>query len=218
MLSKFHGQLGPGHPARPWKSCSGSTTQKGLIGPSTSSLPASGLHRQLRAVAGLLPRSQLTSGHRQRDLVDRGPGFGVTTVAGPSSSVPGLGHRCPALAAGGGRAGQRGVPPVFVIHLRDPLLLGGHGCLVLIFGITLGWLAPPRGRLLRVHRTPPGLKPHLLPGTCCPTRFLPAITLLITTIGTWILTMRKHDDHQRWPEDYGAGWPRAKRAAGPAGS
>jgi peptide/nickel transport system permease protein len=59
--------------------------------------------------------------------------------------------------------------------------------LVLIFGITLGWL-PTQGGYY-VSTDTPGLNLTFFQDVLSHA-FLPAITLLITTIGTWILTMR----------------------------
>ena len=78
------------------------------------------------------------------------------------------------------------LPPVFVITSAVPYFWVGM-VLVLIFGITLKWL-PTQGGFYVSTDTPSlsliyfeDVLSHAL---------LPAITLLITTIGTWILTMR----------------------------
>src|SRR5262249_15899103 len=78
------------------------------------------------------------------------------------------------------------MPPVFVItsalpYFWLPLVL------LLIFGITLHWLPPQGG--FTVATDTPGLSPGFL-GDVLSHAVLPAAALLITTIGTWILTMR----------------------------
>ena len=78
------------------------------------------------------------------------------------------------------------LPPVFVITSAIPYFWMGM-VLVLIFGITLGWLPTEGGYY--VSTDSPGLNLTFFQDVLSHAA-LPAIALLITTIGTWILTMR----------------------------
>jgi peptide/nickel transport system permease protein len=78
------------------------------------------------------------------------------------------------------------LPPVFVITSAIPYFWMGM-VLVLIFGITLGWLPTEGGYY--VSTDSPGLNLTYFQDVLSHAA-LPAIALLITTIGTWILTMR----------------------------
>ncbi len=78
------------------------------------------------------------------------------------------------------------LPPVFVITSAVPYFWVGM-VLVLIFGITLHWL-PTQGGFY-VSTDTPSLSLIYFEDVLSHAA-LPAITLLITTIGTWILTMR----------------------------
>jgi len=78
------------------------------------------------------------------------------------------------------------MPPVFVITSAIPYFWVGM-VLVLIFGITLHWLPTQGG--FNVATDTPGLNPAFI-GDVFSHAVLPAAALLITTIGTWILTMR----------------------------
>jgi len=78
------------------------------------------------------------------------------------------------------------MPPVFVITSAIPYFWVGM-VLVLIFGITLHWLPTQGG--FNVATDTPGLTPAYI-GDVLSHAVLPAAALLITTIGTWILTMR----------------------------
>ncbi len=178
MLSKFHGQLGPGT-LHALEVLFGVNTQKGLIaqyfsylhqvftgnfGPSLDFYPAS-----VTSVIG--SAIWWTVG-----LV------GVTTVL---AFVLGTGLGIVSAWRRGGRLDSV-VPPVFVITSAIPYFWVGM-VLVLIFGITLGWL-PTQGGYY-VSTDTPGLNLTFFQDVLSHA-FLPAITLLITTIGTWILTMR----------------------------
>ena len=107
---------------------------------------------------------------------------GVTTVL---AFVLGTGLGIVSAWRRGGRLDSV-VPPVFVITSAIPYFWVGM-VLVLIFGITLGWL-PTQGGYY-VSTDTPGLNLTFFQDVLSHA-FLPAITLLITTIGTWILTMR----------------------------
>ena len=78
------------------------------------------------------------------------------------------------------------MPPVFVITSAVPYFWVGM-VLVLIFGLTLHWL-PSQGGYYVSTDTPSFSAPFL--GDVLSHAVLPAAALLITTIGTWILTMR----------------------------
>jgi peptide/nickel transport system permease protein len=78
------------------------------------------------------------------------------------------------------------MPPVFVITSAIPYFWMGM-VLVLIFGISLHWLPYLGGYY--VSTDSPGLTPGYI-GDVLSHAVLPAAALLITTIGTWILTMR----------------------------
>jgi peptide/nickel transport system permease protein len=78
------------------------------------------------------------------------------------------------------------MPPVFVITSAIPYFWVGM-VLVLIFGLTLHWL-PTQGGYF-VSTDTPSFTPAFF-GDVLSHAVLPAAALLITTIGTWILTMR----------------------------
>jgi len=78
------------------------------------------------------------------------------------------------------------VPPVFVITSAIPYFWIAM-VLVLIFGITLHWFPTEGGYYVTTDS--PGLNFTFFQDVINHA-FLPAISLLITTIGTWILTMR----------------------------
>ena len=79
------------------------------------------------------------------------------------------------------------LPPVFVIASAVPYFWVGM-VLVLVFGINLHWLPYVDGYYVATDS--PGAEPDVHPRTCSTHALLPALSLLITTIGTWILTMR----------------------------
>src|SRR4029077_5088884 len=79
-----------------------------------------------------------------------------------------------------------GVPPVFVIASAVPYFWVAM-VLVLIFGISLHWLPYIGG--YNGSSDAPSLSPSYF-GDVLSHALLPAAALLITTIGTWILTMR----------------------------
>ena len=78
------------------------------------------------------------------------------------------------------------LPPVFVITSAIPYFWMGM-VLVLIFGITLHWLPYVGG--YNVSTDTPSVSLSYI-GDILQHAILPAAALLITTIGTWILTMR----------------------------
>jgi len=79
------------------------------------------------------------------------------------------------------------VPPVFVITSAIPYFWVGM-MFILLFGIKLQWL--PYTFAFDPTLTP-GLNPAFI-GNVLDHAVLPALALLLTTIGTWILTMRNN--------------------------
>src|SRR6202035_2328715 len=77
------------------------------------------------------------------------------------------------------------MPPIFVIMTVIPYFWIGL-ILILIFGVKLHWL--PYFFTYNITLTPGFNLPFI--GNVLEHAILPAFTLLITTIGTWILTMR----------------------------
>jgi peptide/nickel transport system permease protein len=76
-------------------------------------------------------------------------------------------------------------PPVFVITSAIPYFWIGL-MLILVFAVQLQWLPPAFG--FDVTLTPSFSLPFI--GNVLEHALLPAVALLVTTIGTWILTMR----------------------------
>jgi peptide/nickel transport system permease protein len=107
---------------------------------------------------------------------------GVTTIL---AFVLGTGLGVVSAWRRGGRLDSI-VPPVFVITSAVPYFWVGM-VLVLIFGITLKWF-PTQGGFY-VTTDSPGLNLIFFEDVFNHA-VLPAFSLLITTIGTWILTMR----------------------------
>jgi len=178
MVAKFHGQLGPGalnalevlfgvnsHQSLPAQYVSYlHDIATGNLGVSLEFYPAS-----VTSVIGSAIWWTL-------GLV------GVTTVL---AFVLGTGLGIVSAWRRGGRLDSI-LPPVFVITSAVPYFWVGM-VLVLIFGITLGWL-PSQGGFY-VSTDTPSLSLVYFEDVLSHAA-LPAITLLITTIGTWILTMR----------------------------
>ena len=79
------------------------------------------------------------------------------------------------------------LPPVFVITSAIPFFWIGM-MLILVFAVRLGWLPTAFGYDPTVT---PGLSGQFI-GNVAKHALLPALTLLITTIGLWILTMRNN--------------------------
>jgi peptide/nickel transport system permease protein len=178
MMSKFHGELGPG----------ALKALEILFGVNThQSLPSqyiSYLHQIATGNFGTSlayypePVSSVIGGAIWWTL-----GLvGVTTVL---AFVLGTGLGMVAAWRRGGRLDSI-MPPVFVITSAVPYFWVGM-VLVLIFGITLHWL-PSQGGFFVTTDTP-SLTFHFI-WDVLEHAILPAFSLLITTIGTWILTMR----------------------------
>jgi peptide/nickel transport system permease protein len=106
---------------------------------------------------------------------------GITTIL---AFVLGTGIGILAAWRRGGRLDSI-VPPVFVITSAIPYFWIGL-MLILVFAVQLKWLPPAFG--FDVTLTPSFSLPFI--GNVLEHALLPAVALLITTIGTWILTMR----------------------------
>jgi peptide/nickel transport system permease protein len=106
---------------------------------------------------------------------------GVTTIL---AFVLGTGIGILAAWRRGGRLDSI-APPVFVITSAIPYFWIGL-MLILVFAVQLQWLPPAFG--FDVTLTPSFSLPFI--GNVLEHALLPAVALLVTTIGTWILTMR----------------------------
>jgi peptide/nickel transport system permease protein len=106
---------------------------------------------------------------------------GITTIL---AFILGTGIGILAAWRRGGRLDSI-APPVFVITSAIPYFWIGM-MLILVFAVQLKWLPPAFG--FDVTLTP-GLNPAFV-GNVLEHALLPAVALLVTTIGTWILTMR----------------------------
>jgi peptide/nickel transport system permease protein len=106
---------------------------------------------------------------------------GITTIL---AFILGTGIGILAAWRRGGRLDSI-APPVFVITSAIPYFWIGM-MLILVFAVQLKWLPPAFG--FDVTLTP-GLNPAFV-GNVLEHALLPAVALLDTTIGTWILTMR----------------------------
>jgi len=111
--------------------------------------------------------------------------FGLVGVSTVLAFVLGTGLGIVAAWRQGGRLDSV-LPPVFVIASAVPYFLVAM-VLVLVFGITLHWVPYVGG--YNVTSDTPALTLHFI-GDVLSHSILPALSLLITTIGTWILTMR----------------------------
>jgi peptide/nickel transport system permease protein len=178
MISRFHGQLGPG-------------TLKALdilFGLNThQSLPAQYVSYLHQIATGNLGVSLEFYPQSVTAVIGGAIWWtlglvGVTTVL---AFVLGTGLGVVSGWRRGGRLDSI-IPPVFVITSAVPYFWVGM-VLVLIFGITLGWL-PTQGGFY-VTTDSPGLNLIFFEDVFNHA-VLPAFSLLITTIGTWILTMR----------------------------
>ena len=178
MLSKFHGQLGPGA-LHALEILFGVNTDKSLAAQYVSYL-----HQIATGNLGVsLEFYPATVTSVIGGAVWWTLGLvGVTTVL---AFALGTGLGIVSAWRRGGRLDSI-LPPVFVITSAVPYFWVGM-VLVLIFGITLHWL-PTQGGFY-VSTDTPSLSLIYFEDVLSHAA-LPAITLLITTIGTWILTMR----------------------------
>ncbi len=106
---------------------------------------------------------------------------GITTVL---AFILGTGIGILAAWRRGGRLDSI-APPIFVIMSAIPYFWIGM-MLILVFAVQLKWLPPAFG--FDITLTPSLTLPFI--GNVLEHALLPAVALLITTIGTWILTMR----------------------------
>jgi peptide/nickel transport system permease protein len=178
MLSKFHGQLGPGA-LHALEILFGVNTDK--------SLPAQYVSYLHQIATGNLGVSLEFYPASVTSVIGSAVWWtlglvGVTTVL---AFALGTGLGIVSAWRRGGRLDSV-LPPVFVITSAIPYFWVGM-VLVLIFGITLKWL-PTQGGFY-VSTDTPSLSVIYFEDVLSHAA-LPAITLLITTIGTWILTMR----------------------------
>ena len=178
MLSKFHGQLGPGA-LHALEILFGVNTDK--------SLPAQYVSYLHQIATGNLGVSLEFYPATVTSVIGGAVWWtlglvGVTTVL---AFALGTGLGIVSAWRRGGRLDSV-LPPVFVITSAIPYFWVGM-VLVLIFGITLKWL-PTQGGFY-VSTDTPSLSLIYFEDVLSHAA-LPAITLLITTIGTWILTMR----------------------------
>ena len=103
----------------------------------------------------------------------------------PSSSAPG------SASIAAWRRGSRLdsiLPPVFVVDLGAPLLLGRHDGRPDLRRDRLNWL--PTAHSAPTRPSTVALQLGRSSATCCNTRSCPAAAVLITSIGAWVLTMR----------------------------
>jgi peptide/nickel transport system permease protein len=178
MLSKFHGQLGPGA-LHALEILFGVNTDK--------SLPAQYVTYLHQIATGNLGVSLEFYPATVTSVIGGAIWWtlglvGVTTIL---AFALGTGLGIVSAWRRGGRLDSV-LPPVFVITSAVPYFWVGM-VLVLIFGITLKWL-PTQGGFY-VSTDTPSLSLVYFEDVLSHAT-LPAITLLITTIGTWILTMR----------------------------
>jgi peptide/nickel transport system permease protein len=178
MIGKFHGELGP-QALNSLEILFGVNTHQSLL-----SQYVSYLHQIATGNFG-------TSLSQYPESVDSVIGsaiwwtvclVGITTVL---AFVLGTGLGIVAAWRRGGRLDSV-LPPVFVIASAVPYFWVAM-VLVLIFGITLHWLPIEGG--FNVTGDSIGLTPQFI-GDALEHAVLPSLSLLITTVGTWILTMR----------------------------
>ena len=178
MISKFHGELGPGG-LKALEILFGVNTHQSLI-----SQYFSYLHQIFTGNFGIslgnYPRT-VTSVIGSAIWWTLGL-VGVTTVL---AFVLGTGLGMIAAWGRGSRLDSI-MPPVFVITSAIPYFWMGM-VLVLLFALSLHWL-PYQGGFFVTTDTP-GLTFSFF-GDVLEHAILPSLALLITTIGTWILTMR----------------------------
>jgi peptide/nickel transport system permease protein len=178
MVAKFHGQLGPGT-LKALEALFGVNTHK--------SLPAQYISYLHQIITGNFGPSLDFYPESVTSVIGGAIWWtlglvGITTIL---AFVLGTGLGIVSAWKRGGRLDSV-LPPVFVIISAVPYFWVGM-VLVLIFGITLHWLPTQAG--FYVSTDTPGLSLTYFQDVLSHAT-LPAVTLLITTIGTWILTMR----------------------------
>ncbi len=178
MMSKFHGELGPGA-LKALDILFGVNTHK--------SLPAQYFSYLHQIATGNFGTSLDFYPASVTSIIGSAIWWtlglvGITTIL---AFALGTGLGIVAAWRRGGRLDSI-MPPVFVITSAVPYFWVGM-VLVLIFGISLHWL-PSQGGYY-VSTDTPGLTLTYFEDVLSHA-ILPAISLLVTTIGTWILTMR----------------------------
>jgi peptide/nickel transport system permease protein len=178
MISKFHGELGPGA-LHAMEILFGVNTHKSLI-----SQYWSYLHQIVTGNFGIsLQFYPKTVSSVIGSAIWWTLGLvGITTVL---AFLLGTGLGMAAAWRRGGRLDSV-MPPVFVITSAVPYFWVGM-VLVLIFALSLHWLPDSGGYYVTTDS--PGLNLTFFQDVLSHA-VMPAVTLLITTIGTWILTMR----------------------------
>jgi peptide/nickel transport system permease protein len=178
MVSKFHGEVGPGQ-LHALEILFGVDTHKNLFVQYFSYL-----HQLVTGNLGVSLEfyPQSVSSEIGSAIWWTLGLVGLTTVL---AFLLGTGLGMVAAWRRGGRLDSL-MPPVFVITSAVPYFWVGM-VLVLIFALTLHWL-PDHGAYYVTTDTP-GLNFTFFQDVLSHA-ILPAVTLLITTIGTWILTMR----------------------------
>ncbi|HEY2578933.1 MAG TPA: ABC transporter permease [Streptosporangiaceae bacterium] len=178
MMSKFHGELGP-NALKALEILFGVNTHQSLI---------SQYFGYLHQIATWNFGTSLSQYPESVSSVIGGAIWytlglvGITTIL---AFLLGTGLGAVAAWRRGGRLDSI-MPPVFVITSAVPYFWVGM-VLVLIFSLTLHWLPSQGG--FNVTSDTPGLSLGYI-GDLLQHAVLPAVSLLITTIGTWILTMR----------------------------
>jgi peptide/nickel transport system permease protein len=178
MMSKFHGELGPG----------ALKALEILFGVDThQSLPSQYISYLHQIATGNFGTSLAYYPESVSSVIGGAIWwtFGLVGVTTVLAFLLGTGLGMVAAWRRGGRLDSI-MPPVFVITSAVPYFWVGM-VLVLIFGLTLHWL-PTQGGFFVTTDTP-SFSFHFI-WDVLEHAILPAFSLLITTIGTWILTMR----------------------------
>jgi peptide/nickel transport system permease protein len=178
MVAKFHGQLGPGT-LHALEVLFGVNTHK--------SLPAQYVSYLHQVVTGNFGPSLDFYPASVTSVIGGAIWWtlGLVGIATILAFVLGTGLGIVSAWRRGGRLDSL-LPPVFVVTSAIPYFWVGM-VLVLIFGITLHWLPTQAGYY--VSTDTPGFSLTFIQDVLAHAT-LPALSLLITLIGTWILTMR----------------------------
>jgi peptide/nickel transport system permease protein len=178
MLSKFHGELGPGQ-LHSLEVLFGLNSHQNLFQQYVSYV-----HQLLTGNLGIsLSQYPKSVASVIGSAIWWTLGLvGVTTVLG---FILGTGIGIVSAWRRGSRLDSI-VPPVFVVTSALPYFLVGI-VLLLVFGITLGWF--PTEDAFYIKTDTPGFNLTFIQDVINHA-FLPGLALLITLIGTWILTMR----------------------------
>jgi len=178
MIGKFHGELGPG----------ALNSLEILFGVNThQSLPSQYISYLHQIATGNFGTSLSEYPASVSSVIGNAIWWTVLMVGIATVLAFVLGTGLGILAAWyrGGRLDSL-LPPVFVVATAVPYFWVAM-VLVLIFGISLHWLPIEGG--YNVTTDSIGWTPQFI-GDALEHAILPALSLIITTIGTWILTMR----------------------------